>query len=204
MTSCKPSSTPFTSTSCLTPTQGQPLSDPTPFRSLVGALQYLTFTRPDLSFAVNQVCQFMHNPIDVHLMAAKRILRYLRGTLHRGFLFRPSSLQLQAYADVDWAGDPVDLHRAILFSLDQHPLLGSPRSSVLSHALRRKLSIVALPAPPLSSIGFGWCFVIWGFSCPILPFFGAITSRPLPWLQISCSMPVQSTSKWIITLCVRK
>jgi hypothetical protein len=108
MTSCKPSSTPFTSTSRLTPTQGQPLSDPTPFRSLVGALQYLTFTRPDLSFAVNQVCQFMHNPTDVHLMAAKRILRYLRGTLHCGLLFRPSSLQLQAYADADWAGDPVD------------------------------------------------------------------------------------------------
>uniref|UniRef100_A0A2N9IRW5 Reverse transcriptase Ty1/copia-type domain-containing protein n=1 Tax=Fagus sylvatica TaxID=28930 RepID=A0A2N9IRW5_FAGSY len=83
MTSCKPSSTPFTSTSRLTPTQ-------------------------DLSFAVNQVCQFMHNPTDVHLMAAKRILRYLRSTLHRGLLFHPSSLQLQAYADTDWAGDPVD------------------------------------------------------------------------------------------------
>jgi hypothetical protein len=53
----------------------------------------------------------MHNPTDAHLMAAKRILRYLRGTLHRGLLFRPSSLQLQAYADVDWVGDPVD-HRS--------------------------------------------------------------------------------------------
>jgi hypothetical protein len=50
----------------------------------------------------------MHNPTDVHLMAAKRILRYLRSTLHRGLLFHPSSLQLQAYADTDWAGDPVD------------------------------------------------------------------------------------------------
>uniref|UniRef100_A0A2N9FGX9 Reverse transcriptase Ty1/copia-type domain-containing protein n=1 Tax=Fagus sylvatica TaxID=28930 RepID=A0A2N9FGX9_FAGSY len=108
MTSCKPSSTPFASSSRLTPTQGHPLSDPTSFRSLVGALQYLTFTRPDLSFAVNQVCQFMHKPTDAHLMAAKRILRYLRGTLHRGLLFRPSSLHLQAYADADWAGDPVD------------------------------------------------------------------------------------------------
>uniref|UniRef100_A0A2N9IFB3 AP2/ERF domain-containing protein n=1 Tax=Fagus sylvatica TaxID=28930 RepID=A0A2N9IFB3_FAGSY len=108
MTSCKPSSTPFASSSRLTPTQGHPFSDPTSFRSLVGALQYLTFTRPDLSFAVNQVCQFMHKPTDAHLMAAKRILRYLRGTLHRGLLFRPSSLHLQAYADADWAGDPVD------------------------------------------------------------------------------------------------
>ena len=56
MTSCKPSLTPFISTSRLTPTQGQPFSEPTPFKSLVGALQYLTFTRSDLSFAVNQVC----------------------------------------------------------------------------------------------------------------------------------------------------
>ena len=108
MTSCKPNSTPFTSTSRLTPTQGQHLFDLTPFRSLVGALQYLTFTRPDLSFVVNQVCQFMHNPTDVHLTAAKRILRYLRGILHCGLLFRPNSLQLQAYADTDWADDPVD------------------------------------------------------------------------------------------------
>ena len=108
MTSCKPSSTPFTSTSRLTSTQGQPFSDPTPFRSLVGAFQYLTFTQPNLSFAVNQVCQFMHNSTNVHLMAAKCILRYLHGTLHLGLLFRPNSLQLQAYADADWAEDPVD------------------------------------------------------------------------------------------------
>ena len=50
----------------------------------------------------------MHNPTDVHLMATKRILRYLRGTFHRGLLFHPSSLKLQAYADADWARDPVD------------------------------------------------------------------------------------------------
>jgi hypothetical protein len=50
----------------------------------------------------------MHNPTDVHLMAAKRILRYLRGTLYHGLLFCPSSLQLQAYVDADSAGDHVD------------------------------------------------------------------------------------------------
>ena len=41
-------------------------------------------------------------------MAAKRILRYFRGIFHRGLLFLPSSLQLQAYVDANWAGDPVD------------------------------------------------------------------------------------------------
>uniref|UniRef100_A0A2N9IJX2 Reverse transcriptase Ty1/copia-type domain-containing protein n=1 Tax=Fagus sylvatica TaxID=28930 RepID=A0A2N9IJX2_FAGSY len=106
MTNCKPSSTPYSSTSRLTKDQGTPLVDPTSFRSLVGALQYLTFTRPDLSFAVNQVCQFMHSPTDTHLIAAKRILRYIKGSLSSGLLFQPGSLNLQAYADADWAGDP--------------------------------------------------------------------------------------------------
>uniref|UniRef100_A0A2N9HLR0 Reverse transcriptase Ty1/copia-type domain-containing protein n=1 Tax=Fagus sylvatica TaxID=28930 RepID=A0A2N9HLR0_FAGSY len=108
MTNCKPSSTPYSSTSRLTKDQGTPLVDPTSFRSLVGALQYLTFTRPDLSFAVNQVCQFMHSPTDTHLIAAKRILRYVKGSLSSGLLFQPGSLNLQAYADADWAGDPID------------------------------------------------------------------------------------------------
>uniref|UniRef100_A0A2N9H2H0 Reverse transcriptase Ty1/copia-type domain-containing protein n=1 Tax=Fagus sylvatica TaxID=28930 RepID=A0A2N9H2H0_FAGSY len=75
--------------------------------SLVGALQYLTFTRPDISFAVNQVCQFMHSPTDIHLTAAKCILRCLSGSLHH-VLFRPGSLQLQAYADADWADSTFD------------------------------------------------------------------------------------------------
>ena len=101
MLTCKPSSTPYSSTTRLTKTQARPLSNPTSFRSLMGALQYLTFTQPDLSFSVNQVCQFMHASIDVHLMVAKRILRYLRGTLHCGLLFQPGSLCLQAYADAD-------------------------------------------------------------------------------------------------------
>lgn len=49
---------------------GEPLSDLTEYRSVVGALQYLTLTRPDMSFAVNQVCQFMHQPTTVHWTVA--------------------------------------------------------------------------------------------------------------------------------------
>jgi hypothetical protein len=50
----------------------------------------------------------MHSLTDTHMVAAKRILRYLKGTLNHGLLFRPSSLTLQAYADADWAGNPDD------------------------------------------------------------------------------------------------
>uniref|UniRef100_A0A2N9H4Q9 Reverse transcriptase Ty1/copia-type domain-containing protein n=1 Tax=Fagus sylvatica TaxID=28930 RepID=A0A2N9H4Q9_FAGSY len=108
MTNCKPSSTPYFSLSRLNQTQGTPLPNPTHFPSLVGALQYLTFTRPDLSFVGNQVCQFMHSPIDTHMVATKQILRYLKGTLNHGLLFHPNSFTFQAYADADWAGNPKD------------------------------------------------------------------------------------------------
>lgn len=63
----------------LVPTEGSVLSNPHENRSMVGSLHYLTFTRPDLSFAVHQVRQFMAT--DIHLIVAKRILKYLNGTL---------------------------------------------------------------------------------------------------------------------------
>ena len=56
---------------------GAPVSDATDFRSLAGALQYLTFTRPDIAYAVQQVCLHMHDPREPHLAALKRILRYV-------------------------------------------------------------------------------------------------------------------------------
>uniref|UniRef100_A0A2N9GV31 Reverse transcriptase Ty1/copia-type domain-containing protein n=1 Tax=Fagus sylvatica TaxID=28930 RepID=A0A2N9GV31_FAGSY len=74
-------------------------------KSMVGALHYLTFTRPDISFAVYQVCQYMSTPTTTHLAAAKRVLRYIRGTLHHGIEFTPGPLTLSAYTDADWAGD---------------------------------------------------------------------------------------------------
>ncbi|GJZ08316.1 ribonuclease H-like domain-containing protein [Tanacetum coccineum] len=55
---------------------GTPVVDPTLYRSLVGSLQYLTFTRPDITYAVQQVCLYMHDPREPHFSALKRILRY--------------------------------------------------------------------------------------------------------------------------------
>ncbi|GJY22904.1 ribonuclease H-like domain-containing protein [Tanacetum coccineum] len=53
-----------------------PVTDPTLYRSLAGALQYLTFTRPDLSYAVHQLCLYMHAPREPHLNAMKRLIAY--------------------------------------------------------------------------------------------------------------------------------
>ena len=87
---------------------GSPFSDPTLYRSLVGALQYLTITRPDIAHAVNSVNQFLHAPTVDHFLAIKHILRYVKGTLHFGLTFRPSTVPsaLVAYLDADWASCP--------------------------------------------------------------------------------------------------
>jgi histone deacetylase 1/2 len=106
---CKPIATPMASDHTLSIHEGTLLEDPTSYRSLVGALQYCTITRPDLSFAVNKVCQFLHAPTDIHYRAVKRILRYLKGTLYHGLVFHSSpNLDLVVYTDADWASCPDD------------------------------------------------------------------------------------------------
>ncbi|KAM1803984.1 hypothetical protein ACFX12_029903 [Malus domestica] len=105
MQDAKSCATPYLPYHRLSKTDGSPYHSPKHYRIIVGALQCLTFTRPDIAFAVNQCCQFMHNPLDIHVVAMKRILRYLSGTLDYGIHFTPGKLQLQAYSDADWAGD---------------------------------------------------------------------------------------------------
>ena len=82
--------------------------NPSLYRSIVGALQYLTITRPDLSYAVNSVCQHMHAPKVGHMQLVKRILRYVRGTFKFGLhLLHDSTLDLYAFSDADWASCPL-------------------------------------------------------------------------------------------------
>ena len=73
MESSKPTKTPCCPSVRLLPHDGVSLFDPTEYRNMVGALQYLTFTRPDLAFSVHQLCQFMSKPTTTHLEAAKRV-----------------------------------------------------------------------------------------------------------------------------------
>jgi hypothetical protein len=106
MAECKPSSTPVNISPKLA-VDGPPVQDPSDYRSLTGALQWLTFTRPDISYAVHRVCLYMHDPREPHLAALKRILRYVCGTLDLGLLLQPSaSGDLIVYSDADWAGCP--------------------------------------------------------------------------------------------------
>jgi hypothetical protein len=81
---------------------GPPIADLTSYRSLAGALQYLIFTRPDITYVVQQVCLHMHDPLEPHLIAMKRIMWYLCGTLDfRILLHRSSTMELRVYTDVD-------------------------------------------------------------------------------------------------------
>lgn len=65
--------------------------DPTSYRRLVGSLQYLAFTRPNVSFAMNKLSQFMYLPTQTHWKTLKRVLRYLKGTIHHGLFLNRSS-----------------------------------------------------------------------------------------------------------------
>jgi hypothetical protein len=83
------------------------VADPTAYRSLDGALEYLTFTRTDLTYVVQQICLHMHDPRESHLVALKCLLRYIRGTVDFGLvLHRSPSAELVIYTDADWAGCP--------------------------------------------------------------------------------------------------
>ncbi|XP_048447305.1 uncharacterized mitochondrial protein AtMg00810-like [Pyrus x bretschneideri] len=112
MDQCKPSPTPFISLLRLSAYDGDPISDPDVYRSMVGGLQYLTLTRPDISFVVNQVCQYMHNPKSTYLQAVKRIYRYIKGIVEQGLLFRSSpDFSIRGFFYTDWA-DSIDDRRS--------------------------------------------------------------------------------------------
>ncbi|GER52645.1 transposon Ty1-DR1 gag-pol polyprotein [Striga asiatica] len=101
--------TPMVSHPTLSKFQGNPISDGYLYRQIVGALQYITLTRPDISFSVNKVCQFMQSPLDTHWKAVKRILRYLADTKDFGLnLQKCSNFNLTAFSDADWGSDVDD------------------------------------------------------------------------------------------------
>ncbi|XP_066354894.1 uncharacterized mitochondrial protein AtMg00810-like [Miscanthus floridulus] len=91
----------------LSATTGAPVADPSEYRSIIGALQCLTLTRPNLAYVVQQVCLFMHDPREPHLALIKRILRYIKGSLSVDIHLGTGTVsQVTAYSDIDWAGCP--------------------------------------------------------------------------------------------------
>nr|GEY78329.1 ribonuclease H-like domain-containing protein [Tanacetum cinerariifolium] len=106
MVGCNPSRTPVDTESKLRD-GGTLVVDHTLYWSLAGSLQYLTFTRPNITYTVQQVCLYMHHLREPHFSTLKRIFRYVQGTLDYGLqLFSSTTDSLIAYSDADWAGCP--------------------------------------------------------------------------------------------------
>ncbi|KAL7593574.1 hypothetical protein Lser_V15G32507 [Lactuca serriola] len=142
MLSCNPCNT-LTNTKPKLSPHGTPVADPALYRSLAGALQYLTFTHPDIPYAAQQICLFMHDPREPHFLAFQRILRYIQGKLSHELRIRASSIDhLVAYSDADCVGCPQTLGPlpdfvSILVIISCH---GPPSVNMLCLAPRLRLS----------------------------------------------------------------
>ncbi|XP_038981589.1 uncharacterized mitochondrial protein AtMg00810-like, partial [Phoenix dactylifera] len=115
MTDCKPVLSPLPTKIASSTHSNKNFTDPEFYRSIAGSLQYLTITRPDISFAVNFVFQFMHSPKVLHFQLLKRILRYVKGTTDLSLQFRPDSFDLSAFSDSE--GDTSDRRSSIGFCI---------------------------------------------------------------------------------------
>ena len=110
MEDCKAISTPMCQKEKLCKDDGAERVDETLYKSLIGCLMYLTATRPDILHAVSVLSRFMNCASEIHLKTAKRVLRYVKGTLSYGIKFCSSqNFQLQGYSDSDWAGSLDDM-----------------------------------------------------------------------------------------------
>ncbi|KAL8137419.1 hypothetical protein V2J09_003420 [Rumex salicifolius] len=109
MAESKGVATPMCPTTVLTKKSGYLLSSPTTNRQLVGSLQYLSLTRPDVAFAVNKLSQYMQAPTSEHWASLKHLLRYLNGTADQGVvIYSDTPSTLHCFSDADWARDKDD------------------------------------------------------------------------------------------------
>ncbi|XP_028081458.1 uncharacterized protein LOC114282884 [Camellia sinensis] len=125
MSNCKPYASPMATKSSSFPNSDLPFAQPALYYSIVGAFQYLTITCPDIAFAVNSACQYMHAPLVSHSNAFKRLLCYLKGTLDKGLQFQLGPLVLTAYSDSDCAGNDIDRRSTTGFCIFLGPNLVS-------------------------------------------------------------------------------
>ena len=104
MEDCKPVSTPMITGCKICANDGSTDVDQKIYRSMIGSLLYLTYSRPDIMLAVGLMARYQAAPKQNHLLAIKRIFRYLQGTAHYGLWYpKEKNFTLKAYIDADWA-----------------------------------------------------------------------------------------------------
>ncbi|XP_017984383.1 PREDICTED: uncharacterized mitochondrial protein AtMg00810-like [Theobroma cacao] len=105
MESCKPVYTTLAIGDKLIKNDGADEANGLIYRSIIGSILYLAATRPDIMFSTSLLSRFMQSPSEIHFKAAKRVLRYIKGTVNYGIKYsRTDSSELQGYIDSDWAG----------------------------------------------------------------------------------------------------
>lgn len=139
MSAAKPQPTPMITDLKLSADGTVAFDDPKLYRSVVGALQYVCITRPDLTFVVNKVSQFMKQPLLEHWQAVKRILRYLQGTSHLVYSFI-SALLFASQPCVMLTGQ-LTSHQDSVYILVETWYLGVPRNNRWYLDPQLKLSI---------------------------------------------------------------
>jgi len=159
-------------------TDGELLVDPTRYRHIVGSLVYLGVTRPDISYVVHIVSQFVSTPTQLHYSHLLRVLRYLRGTISRRLFFpRSSSLQLQAYSDATWASDSSDRRSLSAYCV----FLGG---SLIAWKTKKQVAVSRSSAEAeLRALALVTAEVTW--LRWLLEDFGVSVSRPTPLLSDS-------------------
>jgi hypothetical protein len=156
--------------------------DTTRYHSVVGALQYLSFTHPDISFSVNRVCQFLSAPTTTHWTAVKHILRYLRATTtnYRLYFTKCGSTLLSAFSDTDWVGNLDDGRSTRGYTI----FLATTRSARVRVSIRqcldrvRRQSTKLLPTLRLNLYGFKSYFENLVYPCLDLRPYGVIILVP--------------------------
>jgi hypothetical protein len=109
MKQCNPVHNPIVPGFKLTKDENGVKIDGTLYKQIVGSLMYLTATRPDLMFVVSLISMYMERPTETHLQAAKRVLRYVKGTVNFGLFYKKGGTkELVGYTDSDYAGDQND------------------------------------------------------------------------------------------------
>ncbi|XP_040989961.1 secreted RxLR effector protein 161-like [Juglans microcarpa x Juglans regia] len=118
----------------------------TMYKQLVGSFMYLTATRPDLMYVVSLISRFMASPIELHLQATKRVLRYLKGTVDLGVFYRKEGNgELMAYTDSNYAGDVDDrkITSSYVFLLNEGAVSWSSKKQPVATLSTTKIEFVA-------------------------------------------------------------